>query len=147
MLSEEDVESHTFKKLEMRPATHRSQLGEVERALVQEMIRYKRQFEAVRCQPGPSPPPCPWCILGTGDGQTQALVRGGVPARGIISHGAGESAEAPGARALSPPYRLALLAPIQDAGIGLQHIHLAISPSACAHADGSARVGAGVQRA
>ena len=25
-LSEEDVESHTFKKLEMRPATHRSQL-------------------------------------------------------------------------------------------------------------------------
>lgn len=48
MLSEEDVESHTFKKLEMRPATHRSQLGEVERALVQEMIRYKRQFEAVR---------------------------------------------------------------------------------------------------
>jgi len=48
MLSEEDVESHTFKKLEMRPATHRSQLAELEKGLVQEMIRYKRQFEAVR---------------------------------------------------------------------------------------------------
>lgn len=48
-LSEEDVESHAFKKLEMRPAIHRSQLpSEMERALVDEMIRYKRQFEAVR---------------------------------------------------------------------------------------------------
>lgn len=48
-LSEEDVESHTFKKLEMRPAIHRSQLTvSNERALIDEMIRYKRQFEAVR---------------------------------------------------------------------------------------------------
>ena len=48
MLSEEDVESHTFKKLEMRPATHRSQLGPDDKGLVDEMVRYKRQFEAVR---------------------------------------------------------------------------------------------------
>jgi len=49
MLSEEDVESHTFKKLEMRPATHRSQLTYAEdKGLVEEMVRYKRQFEAVR---------------------------------------------------------------------------------------------------
>ena len=47
-LSEEDVESHTFKKLEMRPASHRSQLPINEKGLVDEMIRYKRQFEAVR---------------------------------------------------------------------------------------------------
>ena len=32
----------------MRPATHRSQLGATEKAVVDEMIRYKRQFEAVR---------------------------------------------------------------------------------------------------
>jgi cytidine deaminase len=47
-LSEEDVEWHSFKKLEMRPAMHRTQLREVERGLVDEMVRYKRQFEAVR---------------------------------------------------------------------------------------------------
>ena len=48
-LSEEDVESHTFSKLEMRPATHRTQLPEKqEKGLVDEMIRFKRQFEAVR---------------------------------------------------------------------------------------------------
>ena len=48
ILSEEDVESHTFKKLEMRPAAHRSQLPPDQKGLVDEMIRYKRQFEAVR---------------------------------------------------------------------------------------------------
>ena len=49
MLSEEDVESHTFKKLEMRPATHRSQLFENDdKLLVEEMVKYKRQFEAIR---------------------------------------------------------------------------------------------------
>jgi len=47
-LCEEDVESHTFKKLEMRPATHRSQLADFEKGIVEEMVRYKRQFEAVR---------------------------------------------------------------------------------------------------
>ena len=48
-LSEEDVESHTFKKLEMRPAVHRSALRKEDyKGLVDEMIRYKRQFEAVR---------------------------------------------------------------------------------------------------
>jgi hypothetical protein len=48
-LCEEDVESHTFKKIEMRPATHRSQLAERDQlGLVDEMVRYKRQFEAVR---------------------------------------------------------------------------------------------------
>ena len=49
LLSEEDVESHTFKKLEMRPPQHRSQLpSTAEKGLVDEMVRYKRQFEAVR---------------------------------------------------------------------------------------------------
>ena len=49
MLSEEDVESHTFKKLEMRPASHKSSLQKDEyKGLVNEMIRYKRQFEAIR---------------------------------------------------------------------------------------------------
>ena len=49
MLSEEDVEPHTFKKLEMRPAVHRLQLTSAEeKGLVDEMVQYKRQFEAVR---------------------------------------------------------------------------------------------------
>ena len=49
MLSEEDVEPHTFKKLEMRPAVHRLQLTSAEeKGLVNEMVQYKRQFEAVR---------------------------------------------------------------------------------------------------
>jgi cytidine deaminase len=49
MLSEDDVEPHTFKKLEMRPAVHRLQLTSAEeKGLVDEMVQYKRQFEAVR---------------------------------------------------------------------------------------------------
>jgi hypothetical protein len=48
MVSEEDVEFHTFKKLEMRPPVPRSQLAGDMRGLVEEMIRYRRQFEAVR---------------------------------------------------------------------------------------------------
>ena len=37
------VEFHTFKKLEMRPPIHRSQLTGDMRALVEDMIRYRRQ--------------------------------------------------------------------------------------------------------
>ena len=48
VLSEEDVEFHTFKKLEMRPATHASTLPAKEKRLVEDMVRYKRQFEAIR---------------------------------------------------------------------------------------------------
>ncbi|KAL1527955.1 hypothetical protein AB1Y20_009326 [Prymnesium parvum] len=48
VISEEDVEFHTFKKLEMRPAAYPNQMGELERGLVREMASYKRQFEAVR---------------------------------------------------------------------------------------------------
>ena len=48
VLCEEDVEFHSFKKLEMRPPIHRTQLPAAERAMVEEMIKYKRQFEAVR---------------------------------------------------------------------------------------------------
>ena len=48
MLCEEDVEFHSFKKLEMRPPIHRTQLPAAERAIVEDMIKYKRQFEAVR---------------------------------------------------------------------------------------------------
>ena len=35
-------------QLEMRPPIHRTQLPAAERAMVEEMIKYKRQFEAVR---------------------------------------------------------------------------------------------------
>lgn len=48
ILSEEDVEFHTFKKLEMRPATYITTLAPTERKLAEDMISYKRQFEAVR---------------------------------------------------------------------------------------------------
>ena len=39
-LCEEDVESHTFKKLEMRPAAPCSSLHASERLVVEEMVRY-----------------------------------------------------------------------------------------------------------
>ena len=42
------MDFHTFSKLEMRPAVHRTQLTGDARALVDEMLSYKRQFEAVR---------------------------------------------------------------------------------------------------
>ena len=42
------MDFHTFNKLEMRPAVHRTQLSGDERLLVDEMLSYKRQFEAVR---------------------------------------------------------------------------------------------------
>jgi len=48
MVSEEDVEFHTFKKLEMRPANHVTALDPFQRRLAAEMMSYKRQFEAVR---------------------------------------------------------------------------------------------------
>ena len=48
VLCEEDVEFHSFRKLETRPPIHRTQLPAAERAMVEEMIKYKRQFEAVR---------------------------------------------------------------------------------------------------
>ena len=48
VVSEEDVEFHTFHTLEMRPPMHRSQLTGDMRMLVEEMIKYRRQFEAVR---------------------------------------------------------------------------------------------------
>lgn len=51
VLSEEDIEFHTFKKLEMRPPMHRSQIPKEYTPLVEDMMRYKRQFEAIRdCQ-------------------------------------------------------------------------------------------------
>ena len=48
VVAEEDVEFHNFKELEMRPPVHRSQLQGEMRALVEDMLRYRRQFEAVR---------------------------------------------------------------------------------------------------
>ena len=65
MLSEEDVESHTFKKLEMRPAIHRSQLESLEKGVAEEMVRFKRQVggPAARIDRSParsrSPEPAP----------------------------------------------------------------------------------------
>ena len=56
MLSEQDVESHTFKKLEMRPALHRSQLGDFERNIVEEMIRCAAAAARQRV-----PAACPRC--------------------------------------------------------------------------------------
>lgn len=47
-LCERDVDFHAFHKLEMRPALPRAELVGDDRRIVDEMLKYRAQFEAVR---------------------------------------------------------------------------------------------------